>query len=97
MGASAAFYMAARLSFVYLRHWRKDRRRHVMSHVFFLTLALGVTSGLIVYTISEATGQNAPLSWWEGARMAQVSLICVGLRPLWVHHRLLTVRRGDQS
>lgn len=96
VGALFALYLALRLAFVHLRKWRTDRRRHVMSHVFHLTLALVVTAGLIVYTVGDATGSNAALTWWEYGRVVQVSLICAGLRPLWTHHRTLAARRSEQ-
>ncbi len=97
VGAMAAFYLALRLAFVYLRHWRRDRRRHIMPHVFFLTLALAVTTGIIIFSVVDASGENVPLSWWEGGRMIQVALVYAGLRPLWAHNRSLIARRNEPT
>lgn len=92
-----SLYMAIRLAVVYLRHWRKDRRWWLMPHVFYLTLALLVTTSLISYVIGTATGTNEPLSVLEIFRLVQVLLICAGLRPLWVHHQSIAQKRSDQT
>lgn len=80
----AGLYLATRLALAFLP---LKARRRIRVHVFWLSLALVATTGIIVSSLAERIGENAPLSWQEWLRLPQVAAIAAGLHPLWAHRR----------
>lgn len=92
-GTAVAVYLAVRLLVLFVR----GRRRHVAWHVLWMSLALLVTSAFTCVRLLQDSGSNIPLTWVDLTRAAQVLLLIAGLRPLWLHHRSLAVRRSEQT
>ena len=83
-------YIALRLAVVFIRRMRGTKRQRIANHVFWMTVALLITAGLLLCRIVRDMGDNVELAWWDILRGVQALAMIAGLYPIWSNEKKRT-------